>query len=190
MVNFETGSGKNNERQLSPGELEKVSRESERRIHEQLEQRSHERQDSKRNEAERARHEIERNIHERAQQPQQEVSPERYRRETTGQERKIAYREIMSETQSQLSPASRTFSKIIHNPVIEKVSETVGKTVARPNAILAGSVSAFIIVLATYLVARYFGYQLSGFETIGAFIFGWILGIGFDFLKIMITGRR
>ena len=84
----------------------------------------------------------------------------------------------------------RTFSKVIHNPVVEKTSEVVGSTVARPNAILSGSVGAFILVLGVFLIARHYGYQLSGAETIVAFAIGWVVGIVYDFLRAMITGSR
>lgn len=88
-------------------------------------------------------------------------------------------------------PASqRAFSKFIHNPAVEKTSEAVGNTVARPNAILAGAVVAFFLVLLVYVVAKFYGYRLSGFETIGAFIIGWIIGILYDFFRVMITGKK
>ena len=96
----------------------------------------------------------------------------------------------MKEVQSQMSTPSRTFSKVIHNKAVEKTSEVVGATVARPNAFLAGAISSFIFTLAIYLVAKHYGYPLSGFETIGAFIVGWLVGILFDYLRIMITGKR
>jgi hypothetical protein len=41
-----------------------------------------------------------------------------------------------------------------------------------------------------YVVSKYYGYALSGFETIGAFIAGWVLGILYDFFKVMITGKK
>ena len=96
----------------------------------------------------------------------------------------------MKQLQSELKPSQRAFSKFIHNPVVEKTSDAVGSTVARPNAILAGAVTAFILVLAVYLIAKFYGYTLSGFETIGAFIVGWILGLLYDFFKVMITGKN
>ena len=105
-------------------------------------------------------------------------------------EREASYKHHMKQLQSELSPAQRTFSKFIHNPVIEKTSEALGSTVARPNAILSGAVVAFFLVLAVYVVSKYYGYTLSGFETIGAFIVGWILGILYDFFKVMITGKK
>jgi DNA mismatch repair ATPase MutL len=96
----------------------------------------------------------------------------------------------MDDVHSQLSAPSRAFSKFIHNKAVEKVSDAAGNTVARPNAILSGAVFAFALTLATFLVAKNLGYPLSGFETIGAFALGWVLGIIYDFLKVMITGRK
>lgn len=115
---------------------------------------------------------------------------ERKKSTPSKKDREEAYTAIMDEARQHMSPASRAFSKFIHAPNIERSSEVIGATVARPNAVLAGSVSAFIIVLAVYLIARYYGYPLSGTEAIAAFAFGWIIGMTFDFLRVMITGKR
>lgn len=104
--------------------------------------------------------------------------------------RNESYKQNMKALQAELPAAQRTFSKVIHNPVVEKTSEAVGSTIARPNAILAGSMVAFFLVLAVYLVAKHLGYPLSGFETIGAFIVGWLIGILYDFFRVMITGKK
>lgn len=104
-------------------------------------------------------------------------------------DRDASYKKTMRQVQSELSPAERTFSKLIHNKAVEKTSDTVGKTIARPNALLAGSFSAFVLVSVVYAVSRTIGYQLSGFETIAAFVAGWVLGLLYDYLRIMIRGR-
>ncbi len=104
--------------------------------------------------------------------------------------RKAAFDITMKEAQSHMSKPSQAFSKLIHSKPIEKTSEALGATVARPNALLAGSLTAFILTLAVYLVAKYYGYQLTGSETIAAFIIGWVVGILFDYLRVMITGKR
>jgi hypothetical protein len=109
-------------------------------------------------------------------------------RRVTKKEREASYNATMKHVRSELSLPARTFSKVIHQPVVEKSSEILGSSLARPNAILAGSVSALILVSLTYVVARTFGYQLSGFETIGAFVIGWAIGIIYDFAKIMFAG--
>lgn len=105
-------------------------------------------------------------------------------------ERDASYKHHMKQLQAELTPAQRTFSKFIHNPVVEKTSDAVGSTIARPNAVLAGAMVAFFLVLGVYVVSKYYGYTLSGFETIGAFIVGWILGILYDFFRVMITGKK
>jgi hypothetical protein len=105
-------------------------------------------------------------------------------------EKAASYKKHMKALQSELPPAQRAFSKVIHNPVVEKTSEVVGSTIARPNAMLTGGFVAFLAVLIVYLLAKHYGYALSGFETIGAFIVGWVAGILYDFFKVMITGKK
>jgi membrane-associated HD superfamily phosphohydrolase len=96
----------------------------------------------------------------------------------------------MGEVRGQMSAPSRAFSKVIHNKVVEKVSEAAASSIARPNAILTGAIFAFVLTLGVYLLAKNLGYPLSGFETIGAFLVGWVLGLVYDFLKVMVTGRN
>lgn len=105
-------------------------------------------------------------------------------------ERDQAYDSIMSDAREHMSPTQKAFSKVIHHRAVESTSNAVGVTVARPNAILAGSFTAFIVVLGVFLVARHYGYPLSGSESIVAFAGGWVLGLMFDYLRTLITGRH
>lgn len=125
----------------------------------------------------------------RAEAPKDTIEKEKPRTGRT-QQLEASYNATMDEVRTHMSAPSKAFSKVIHNKVVDGVSNAVGSTVARPNAILSGAVFAFVLTLAIYLVAKNLGYPLSGFETIGAFILGWILGILYDFLKVMITGRK
>lgn len=95
-----------------------------------------------------------------------------------------AYKDILRHTQSELPAASRAFSKVIHQPVVEKTSAAAGATIARPNAILFGALFALILSGGAYAVAKYYNYTLSGFEAIGAFIIGWLFGIAVDFVRL------
>lgn len=120
-------------------------------------------------------------------------SPAEKRRDTPAQRRarqKASFNATMKEAQAHMSPSARSFSKVIHNKTVEKTSEVVGATVARPNAILAGSATAFVLSLVIYLVANYHGYPLSGTEMIAAFVIGWAAGLLFDYLRVMISGKR
>ncbi|MDB5165115.1 MAG: hypothetical protein JWM00_5 [Candidatus Saccharibacteria bacterium] len=100
------------------------------------------------------------------------------------------YKRTMSQVQKDLPVASRAFSKFIHNKAVERISDTVGSTIARPNAILTGSLTAFVFTLAIFLIARYFGYPLSGTETIVAFVLGWMVGLLYDYLHLEFTGGK
>ncbi len=143
-----------------------------------------------------ARHEVEKATAEREQKAQEReqrvASPaERRNRGPIGvRERDASFNATMNEVQRHMSPASRAFSRVIHNKTVEKVSDVGAGTVARPNAILSGAIFAFVLTLGVYLVAKNLGYRLSGFETIAAFALGWVLGIVYDFLKVMITGKK
>jgi len=118
------------------------------------------------------------------------VSPAKRRHGVVSKkERSASYKHHMKQLQTELSPTQRTFSKVIHNPIVEKTSDVVGSTIARPNAILSGAMVAFFLVLAVYVVSKFYGYTLSGFESIGAFIIGWVIGLLYDFFKVMITGK-
>ncbi len=111
-------------------------------------------------------------------------------RKVTKKEKEAEYKKTMKEVRSQMNAPSRVFSTIIHNPVVEKTSEVLGNTVARPNAVLAGSTTAFLLVVMVYAVAKHYGYVMSGFETIGAFAFGWAIGLMADYFRAMATGGR
>lgn len=101
-----------------------------------------------------------------------------------------SFNQTMKQVQDQLPINSRGFSKIIHNKTVEKTSDVVGKTIARPNSMLAGAIFAFILTLIIYTIAKTIGYKLSGFETIAAFIIGWLIGLIYDYLRILITGKK
>lgn len=116
------------------------------------------------------------------------ISP-RSLHKVTRQEKTAAYNRTMSQIRTEIPPASRSFSRFIHAPAIEKASQVLGSTAARPNALLFGGIAAFITVLISYFLANKYGYQLSGFETIGAFFVGWALGLIYDFAKTAFSGR-
>lgn len=119
-----------------------------------------------------------------------EPSSSKRRGPISRKQRDASFKRQMKEVQSNLPITSRVFSKFIHNKAVEKSSDIVGATVARPNAILAGAVMAFFLTLGVYVTAKIIGYRLSGFETIGAFILGWIIGIVYDYLRVITTGKK
>ena len=110
-------------------------------------------------------------------------------RQITKDDRAASYQKTMKKMQSELPPASRTFSKVIHNPAVEKASEAIGSTVARPNLIIAGALGAIASVI-IYFVARHYGYVLSGSETIILFGCGWVVGAIIEYARVGFLNKR
>jgi hypothetical protein len=126
---------------------------------------------------------------EKARRPSDTPAPRR-RGSISKKEKTKSFKKHMAQVQSEMPAPQRVFSKLIHSPAVEKTSEFVGATLARPNAMLSGAVVAFFLVLAVYLIAKNLGYVLSGFETIAAFILGWVIGILYDYFRVLITGKK
>lgn len=187
---------KSNSEHASQEVLERHAMERKEQLREQIERRA---ETSRERGPERASHEVEREAKELArsakkelQHTDKETAPVERRREKLIRNKKTldaSFDREMKDIRTHMPATSRTFSKIIHHKSIEQASEVVGKTVARPNAILAGSTFALIFTVALYFWAKNAGYPLSGFETIAAFIVGWLCGIIFDFARIAVTGK-
>lgn len=101
-----------------------------------------------------------------------------------------SYTKTIARIQSEMDTVSRLFSKVIHNNIIEKISTIIGVTIARPNSILFGSVLAFIFSLLTYFIAKQIGYRLSGSETIISFCVGWVIGVIYDYIKLLFKRKN
>lgn len=184
--------GSSKERSKSELEsLDKESREQHERLREDVERAA---ENSVEKAPEQARHEAMEHAASIEKEPNPLERTERVAEASRGpigkKEREASFSSTMAEVQSQMPPSSRAFSKVIHNKTVEQVSEAAGSTIARPNALMSGAIFAFLLTLAIYLVAKNIGYPLSGFESIGAFILGWIIGIVYDFLRVMVTGRQ
>ena len=101
-----------------------------------------------------------------------------------------SYKKTLENVQDQLSAPSRAFSKVIHNPVVEKTSDAIGNTVARPNLIISGALGAIASVV-VYFIAKRYGYLLSGSETIILFVAGWSIGAVIEYARVgFINNRR
>lgn len=173
--------------------------ENTKELHESLEEKREQNAERERNNAENraeeAREDIER-IETRREHEEQpvELSPAERRKARTADRNQfntdVSFNKVMTGARARMSGPSRTFSKFIHIKAVEKTSEAIGSTVARPNALLLGAVFALLFTATIYIWAKNAGYPLSGFETIAAFIVGYLVGIIVDFARIMFTGKR
>lgn len=82
----------------------------------------------------------------------------------TKQDKEHSFNTIMHHARNQMTKPEQTFSKIIHTPIVEKTSEVVGKTIARPSGIVGAATAAAMGLLSIYSIAKFAGFQLSGSE--------------------------
>lgn len=126
----------------------------------------------------------------REEEKRTQTKTERHRGAPSKKQLRESYSAEMKGVRAEMGAPDRLFSKLIHNPAIEKTADVIGSTLARPNAMLSGSIAAFISITVLYFVAHHYGYQLSGFETIGAFIAGWIGGVLYDYFSTLVRRQK
>lgn len=100
------------------------------------------------------------------------------------------YRHTMTTLQHRLKPASRAFSKVIHNPAVERTSEVVGSTIARPSVTVGATGGALIFSTTLYLYARYYGFTLKGSEIWIGLLVGGVIGLLLEFGLRLVRRRR
>jgi hypothetical protein len=89
----------------------------------------------------------------------------------------VNFKETMQSVQRRLSPVSRQFSRFIHTPAVEKTSEALEKTIARPSVSAGTTITAMVVGSLFYFTAYHFGYMLSGSELLFSFVVGALIGI-------------
>lgn len=93
------------------------------------------------------------------------------------------FKVVMNDTTERMPIYQRLFSRIIHVNAVSSVTTIVGTTIARPNSLLFGAITSFVLTFSVYLLAKNFGYRMSGSEPLFGFLAGWAIGIIYDILK-------
>jgi hypothetical protein len=102
----------------------------------------------------------------------------------------LNYADTLASVQRRLSPRARSFSKVIHAPVVEKTSAVLEKTVMRPSVTLGATWTALIVGVIFYWTARHYGFRLSGSEMIIALLVGGLLGGSVEWFGHMLRKRK
>lgn len=92
--------------------------------------------------------------------------------------------------QSKLKPAEKRFSGVVHQPLLQLISEPVAKTIARPAGLLGGSLVAFLGSIAyEWLTRRYtLTYNYTFFLLF--FIVGFALGLIGEYVVVLARKPR
>lgn len=84
--------------------------------------------------------------------------------------------------QKDLKPYQRPLSKLIHNRVVEYISEAGAKTVARPSGLLAGGIVFLSVSVVVLFASRYYGYEYNFFIGLVSFPIGFLAGLAGEFI--------
>lgn len=91
--------------------------------------------------------------------------------------KKAAYKKELNRARKHMKAPQKTFSKVIHNQIVESISEFGSKTAARPSGLLGGGIFASIGTLILYIMSRYYGFEYNFFAFILLLISGFLIGI-------------
>jgi hypothetical protein len=101
-----------------------------------------------------------------------------------------AYKRTLTRTQKSLSPPARAFSKLVHNPAIDTISEVGAKTVARPSGILAGGIFACLGSGLFLWISKHYGYEYNFLLFALFFIGGFGVGLIIELLVRLFRRKR
>lgn len=102
----------------------------------------------------------------------------------------MAFSRAMTRTRKKLSAPSRAFSKVAHISAVDKPSEFIGKTVARPAGMMWGAIFAFVGTSALLWITRRYGYEYNYLVVILLFVGGAIFGTALEGLFYVIRGKK
>lgn len=97
-------------------------------------------------------------------------------------DQEVSYSQTMVRVRKRLSSLEKPLSKVVHNKVVDTVSESVGKTVARPSSVLGGAFVALIGSSALLWITKHYGYEYNYLAVILLFCVGALLGITTEYL--------
>lgn len=141
-------------------------------------------------------HEIQKSIHKEAVSAK-EVTVGEHRKDshqpTIGLQRELkaeAYEKTIEKVRGHLNPVEHGISKLIHNPVVEPVSELGSKTIARPSGILGGGLAALIGSGIVLYMAKHYGFEYNFTTFLLLLVFGFAAGLIVELLTWLLVRRK
>lgn len=103
----------------------------------------------------------------------------------------MAFRRTLKNTRRHLGAPSQLVSKVIHQPVVERVSEVASTSIARPSGIIGGGLCAVTGSFLLLWLTKKYGYEYNYLMFIIFMATGFVLGLFVELmLHVTITKRR
>jgi hypothetical protein len=94
-----------------------------------------------------------------------------------GTSKKLAYQRTIKLTQKRLSKPQRSFSKVVHQPMVEALSNAAEVTVARPSGLFMGGLLSVVSSLVVLYICRHYGYEYNFMVSLATFVGGFLIGV-------------
>lgn len=102
----------------------------------------------------------------------------------------LSFKRTMKNTRKKLRAPERVASKVIHQPIVEKVSDVASVSVARPSGLLGGGLFALLGSLALMWVTKHYGYEYNYLVFFMLFVAGFMLGMILELAVKFLLHRR
>jgi len=103
--------------------------------------------------------------------------------------KKVILNNNLSVIRSRLNKREKRFSKIIHQPTINNVSEVTSRTLLRPSAILCASLFTLLGSIYYLYITKQTGYKYNFTTALALFGGGFLLGLMLEFIVRKIVRR-
>lgn len=103
--------------------------------------------------------------------------------------RQLRMQKSLKHIQKRLKPSEKSFSKVVHQPLVQKVSEASAQTVARPSGIFGGGLVAFAGSLAYLWMTRHYSLTYNYFVFLTLFVGGFFIGLLGEYLLHRLRSR-
>ena len=90
-----------------------------------------------------------------------------------------------NDIQDTMSRPERSWSRIIHAPVVAQIGYILDRFIFRPITSIIAISFTLLVYLGLYMHALNSGYELGGFEPIICFAIGWALGATIEYLHTL-----
>jgi hypothetical protein len=97
---------------------------------------------------------------------------------------------LLKQVRRHLPLPEKVLSKVIHQPVVDSISEVAGKTVARPSGLLSGGIFAFVGSSASLFIAKHYGYRYNFLLWAMFFVGGFLVGLVVEGLLTLANRMR
>lgn len=118
-----------------------------------------------------------------APQPEPNFIPDKFMQ-------KHAFDRTIQHVRKHLSPQEKRFSKVMHQPMVDKVSDVAAKTVARPIGITTGAICMLLGSVLLLWASKRYGFSYNYLIGLLLLVFGYVVGCILELGYLLIRRQR